>query len=43
MGTPSSRKRNGLSPRVRGNHTLEAAQARKIGSIPACAGEPSLA
>ena len=30
----------GLSPRVRGNLTLEAGAARRWGSIPACAGEP---
>ena len=32
----------GLSPRVRGNPTLWASQTRRIGSIPACAGEPAI-
>ena len=31
---------DGLSPRVRGNPGLAAAQADAFGSIPACAGEP---
>ena len=31
---------DGLSPRVRGNHTVEAPSAPKSGSIPASAGEP---
>ena len=31
----------GLSPRVRGNRTLDMAAATSLGSIPACAGEPS--
>ena len=30
----------GLSPRVRGNHQSPHVQARQLGSIPACAGEP---
>ena len=33
--------RQGLSPRVRGNLHLEAAQEAPGGSIPACAGEPN--
>ena len=31
----------GLSPRVRGNHQLVVADSHVVGSIPACAGEPS--
>ena len=31
----------GLSPRVRGNHSLLASYTSAAGSIPACAGEPS--
>ena len=31
---------SGLSPRVRGNHGLNHRPAQRIGSIPACAGEP---
>jgi hypothetical protein len=30
----------GRSPRVRGSHALANAQRAKLGSIPACAGEP---
>ena len=30
----------GLSPRVRGNHSTSGPQRRRRGSIPACAGEP---
>ena len=30
----------GLSPRVRGNHPHLAGRAHRVGSIPACAGEP---
>ena len=30
----------GLSPRVRGNHPLHPAHKGRLGSIPACAGEP---
>ena len=30
----------GLSPRVRGNRRITGAGARRVGSIPACAGEP---
>ena len=33
-------KENGLSPRVRGNRGIALASDRRIGSIPACAGEP---
>ena len=33
----------GLSPRVRGNPFLDRALEERIGSIPACAGEPSVA
>ena len=33
----------GLSPRVRGNRIQSASEKVAIGSIPACAGEPSLA
>ena len=33
----------GLSPRVRGNHTIMGWQAGGLGSIPACAGEPIIA
>ena len=33
---------NGLSPRVRGNPGMSGATAAMSGSIPACAGEPSL-
>ena len=33
----------GLSPRVRGNHTLRRRSGHPAGSIPACAGEPILA
>ena len=32
----------GLSPRVRGNHNQHSAAGRRPGSIPACAGEPSI-
>ena len=32
--------RNGLSPRVRGNHTKTAKRVNPARSIPACAGEP---
>ena len=35
-----SRQRNGLSPRVRGNHALLVARRAYRRSIPACAGEP---
>ena len=31
---------DGLSPRVRGNHTSQVQDKRRLGSIPACAGEP---
>ena len=31
---------DGLSPRVRGNHTVESIKGLENGSIPACAGEP---
>ena len=34
---------HGLSPRVRGNRELNADLLRRIGSIPACAGEPTAA
>ena len=37
---PSRLKSGGLSPRVRGNLVPHIARAVKIGSIPACAGEP---
>ena len=33
--------RKGLSPRVRGNHPYEAQLRKELGSIPACAGEPT--
>ena len=36
------RNMRGLSPRVRGNHTVHAALSPRSGSIPACAGEPDL-
>ena len=32
---------NGLSPRVRGNPAMPTPPRSNIGSIPACAGEPS--
>ena len=32
----------GLSPRVRGNHACRSALSDRLGSIPACAGEPGL-
>ena len=35
------RNRTGLSPRVRGNHTVTFTKALIIRSIPACAGEPA--
>ena len=35
--------RNGLSPRVRGNHAKRRYHKMDIGSIPACAGEPRTA
>ena len=45
-GTSGSRRRgrrnNGLSPRVRGNHGDHDRWVGRIGSIPACAGEPGL-
>ena len=34
--------RRGLSPRVRGNHAPLLLLRRRVGSIPACAGEPAL-
>ena len=34
---------DGLSPRVRGNHTGDASGTVAVRSIPACAGEPSVA
>ena len=44
-GTPQYRphgsKRNGLSPRVRGNHGGEHTLHYQLRSIPACAGEPA--
>ena len=44
-GTPvrelSLFRRYGLSPRVRGNHVSRRSPGRSLGSIPACAGEPS--
>ena len=33
-------RRGGLSPRVRGNHAGDVVRDVRIGSIPACAGEP---
>ena len=43
-GTPSpritARPREGLSPRVRGNHVGGSQDVAPLGSIPACAGEP---
>ena len=43
-GTPDATspegRRAGLSPRVRGNRRGRAYRGRRIGSIPACAGEP---
>ncbi len=33
--------RSGLSPRVRGNRSLPCALCQRMGSIPACAGEPA--
>ena len=39
---PSPVKLAGLSPRVRGNHARYGIVAQKRGSIPACAGEPSI-
>ena len=43
-GTPQSRSlihlAQGLSPRVRGNPTAPAEEEARLGSIPACAGEP---
>ena len=38
---PDHMDREGLSPRVRGNHDAVAGAAREPGSIPACTGEPS--
>ena len=35
-------QRQGLSPRVRGNHRLPQARYRRSRSIPACAGEPGM-
>ena len=35
------RQRRGLSPRVRGNHVIFFVVAAGIGSIPACAGQPT--
>ena len=41
MFRDSARLRNeGLSPRVRGNHSQQAENRLKMRSIPACAGEP---
>ena len=40
MGSLTVMPRKGLSPRVRGNPTPEAACTKPKGSIPACAGEP---
>ena len=37
---PPTREAGGLSPRVRGNHEGPGPVARRLGSIPACAGEP---
>jgi len=37
----SSNPDKGLSPRVRGNHFPDAQPAPRVGSIPACAGEPA--
>ncbi len=40
-GDPALGARAGLSPRVRGNRPDSTPPARRTGSIPACAGEPS--
>ena len=43
-GTPADAKKaaapRGLSPRVRGNHEAGRRDHPRVGSIPACAGEP---
>ena len=41
-GLPNHYKLDGLSPRVRGNHEMDTEAEIKEGSIPACAGEPSI-
>ena len=38
---PAGPKKRGLSPRVRGNLRPVASETSNVGSIPACAGEPS--
>ena len=40
LGLPAVADRDGLSPRVRGNHRPGHERALEAGSIPACAGEP---
>ena len=42
MSVPTSARMGGLSPRVRGNRVLATIFAVPTGSIPACAGEPSV-
>ena len=43
MAWDSTVIRIGLSPRVRGNHFVPNREAKSHRSIPACAGEPTLA
>ena len=40
---PEAPSQSGLSPRVRGNHGRQERLLRRLGSIPACAGEPPMA